>query len=149
MKKYLHEHSQLSSLQAKKLIIRFWKSLEPDYFKKSFKVVKGDIEMLKLQHLAFVRSNLNLDWSKVLFSKFGVVRCVSVWTAGMKTGPFRISISNGLLCEASYVQILDDVVLPFLMENRHVTYVQVRPIFQSNLITKITPSLHCLRSRMK
>ncbi|XP_037049162.1 uncharacterized protein LOC119083548 [Bradysia coprophila] len=127
MKIRLKSHRPLCSLQAKSLIINFWKMLGPDFFT----VARDGLKKIKDEHFNFARANFELDWNKVLFSKYGVVRCVSVWVAGTHLGPLDISATNGLLSEAHYIKILNDIVLPFLMQNRDVTYIQ-----ESNDVTK-------------
>lgn len=89
------------------------------------RAVRDGLEKIKDEHFYFARAHFELDWKKVLFSKYGVVRCVSVWVAGTHLGPLNISTTNGLLSEAHYIKILNEIVLPFLMRNRYVTYIQV------------------------
>lgn len=80
----------------------------------------------KDERLAFAYKHMNLDWSNVLFAKFDIVRCVNVWVALTEFGPFHVSSSDGQLNSSRYVQILNDIVLPFLVKNPNMIYVQVR-----------------------
>lgn len=134
MKIRLNSHRPLCSHRAKTLIINFWKTLKPDFLQKSFTAVRDGLEKIKDEHFNFARAHFELDWKKVLFSKYGVVRCVSVWVAGTHPGPLNISTTNGLLSEAHYIKILNEIVLPFLMRNRDVTYIQVTQTLSSKLI---------------
>lgn len=81
------------------------------------------------ERLSFAYKHLHLDWSNVLFSKFGKVRCVSVWAAITEYGPFRILMSDEEMNVNRYLQILNDIVLPFLIKNENMIYVQVNTTF--------------------
>lgn len=85
-------------------------------FAHSFTSCRCCLDKVKDDHLYFAVEQLELDWSKILFSTFGVVRCVSAWAALTQFGPF-ISMSDGPLSVTRYIQILNDIVLPFLVKN--------------------------------
>lgn len=75
------------------------------------------------KRLSFAREHSN--WDNVLFSKFGVVRCISVWVAVNRFGPCRTVIFDGDMTEMKYMDILNKTLLPFLLINEDMTYIQV------------------------
>lgn len=149
MTKYVNDNFWTNTCGAKKLIRNFWKIQNASTFQNSFTNTANCLEKAKNEHFAFAREHSGHDWKKLLFSKFGVVRCVNVWTSATQFGQFNISLSYGLLSETRYIKILDDIVLPFFIENKDISYVQVKLIhFRSNrLLLQFLPFY--LRNRMK
>lgn len=89
--------------------------------------------MMDSQYISFPHEHHQLDWGKVLCSKFGVCKGLNIWVAVTESGLFDVFISDGFLCEYQYLQIMDGIVLPYLVTNMNVTYLQVRPAFTFNM----------------
>lgn len=87
------------------------------------------------QYLSFAHEQDQLDWDKVLISRFGVVQGLNVFLAVTKSGLFNVSISDGFLREYEYLKLLNNIVLPYLTKNKDMIYVQVsqRYIYFVNL----------------
>lgn len=81
---------------------------------------------MNYKYLSFAHEQDQLDWDNVLSSRFGVVQGSNVLVAVTQSGLFNVSISDGLLREEEYLQMLNDTVLPYLTKNKDMIYVQVK-----------------------
>lgn len=93
--------------------------------------------------LSFALGQFNLKWENVLFSTFGTVRSVSVWVAANKLGSSLMEISEAKMNPNRYLEILDEILLPFLNMNRNMIFVQVNRIFFHRFLLTLE-MLYCL-----
>lgn len=73
------------------------------------------------QERRFLFAREQLNWDNVLFAKFGVVRCVTVWVSVDRFGPCRSVVFDGDMTEMKYMDILNKTLLPFLLINDGMT----------------------------
>lgn len=78
------------------------------------------------ERLQFAYKNLHRDWSEVMFSGVTVVGNIGIWGTITEYGPWKMRMVNGPYCAKQYVEVLDDIVLPFFTQNNNVVYAQVR-----------------------
>lgn len=86
------------------------------------------------KRLSFASEHSN--WDNVLFAKFGVVKCMTVWVAVNRFEPCRTVIFDGFMSEMKYMDILNKTLLPFLLINEGMTYIQVNSTILSSLYIK-------------
>lgn len=101
----------------------------------------------KNERKSFAEKNVHRDWTKVLFSGITEIRCVSVFAMIDEHGPRQYRIIDGRFDAVKYIDILENVVLPYIVRNGSL-FAQVKT--KSELIQcKNTLSVIYVRKKMK